>query len=83
MTIKKALSRLKNSKVSVELKSNDIIEGIIGKIDAEMNIVFHNVNVKKKKSGDCLYLDQFIVKGSKIRFIKLPDDINLDVLTRN
>lgn len=63
----------KNRPITVELKNNDIYEGIIRDCDLLMNI--HMTNVRIKSNSGNFYTDDCVLKGMFIKNIRLSDNV--------
>jgi small nuclear ribonucleoprotein D1 len=73
------LMKLKKETVTIELKNGTIVNGSMASVDPSMNCHLTRVKMTMKgKSPDSL--DSLSIRGSTIRYIILPDSINLDTL---
>lgn len=59
-----------------------MVEGVLAKLDQEMNMEVRNASFYSD-SENKVFLDKYMIKGSQVRYIRLPDDVNMDVLARN
>jgi len=73
------LQRLSTENVTIELKNNSIIVGTVVSVDFSMNLHLRHVKCTDS-SKKVQRLDTLTVRGSTIRYILLPDTINLDTL---
>merc|ERR1711976_808565 len=71
--------KLNNHTVTIELKNGSSVKGTLIGADLMMNCHMSGVTLKTKKlrDGDSLKLDKFSVRGNTIRYVILPQDINL------
>jgi small nuclear ribonucleoprotein D1 len=79
MKILHFLKKLLNEYITVELKNGIIIYGTLFKFDKSMNLYLKDVkkSFNKEKS---VYFDSVSIRGSIVRFIILPNWINLDLI---
>lgn len=71
--------KLKKETVTVELKNGTVVSGSVASVDPSMNC--HLTRVKMTVKGkNPETLDSLSVRGSTIRYIILPDSLNLDTL---
>lgn len=70
---------LLNEFITVELKNGIIIYGTLFKFDKSMNLYLKDVkkSFKKEKS---IYFDSVSIRGSMVRYIILPNWVNLDLI---
>ena len=73
------LMKLKNERVTIELKNGTIIEGTITGVDMSMNTFMKKVKMTLKGKNPQVH-DSLSVRGSTIRFYILPESLNLDSL---
>lgn len=64
----------KHKKVYVEIKNNDIYEGILVGCDLLMNMNLKNVTVNKNRE-DAIFLNDVYLKGSVIKHIRLENEV--------
>lgn len=71
--------KLKKEAVTIELKNGTVVNGTMSSVDPSMNCHLTKVKLtmKGKKPEQ---LDSLSVRGSTIRYVILPDSINLDTL---
>ena len=69
--------KLSNETVTIELKNGTIIYGTITGVDVAMNTHLKAVKMTIKGRNP-VSLDSMSVRGSNIRYVILPDSINLD-----
>lgn len=81
MKIKSLFKELKNEIVTVELKNGIILNGLIVNVDSYMNVYLKHVkrSIKGKISN---IIPTISVRGSRIRFIILPDWVNFDIVLK-
>ena len=71
--------KLKKETVTVELKNGTVVNGSVASVDPSMNC--HLTRVKMTVKGkNPESLDSLSIRGSTIRYIILPDSLNLDTL---
>lgn len=61
---------------TVELQNEGTVLGRIEHVDGFMNITMSNVCFTDP-SGDRNYLDHFFVKGKNIRYVQIPDKVDI------
>jgi len=71
--------RLVTESVTVELKNGTVVAGTVAGCDMQMNLHLKSVKMTIKGRVPVL-LDALSVRGSTIRFVILPDSLNLDEL---
>ncbi len=65
--------------MTIELKNGTVVTGSVSSVDPSMNCHLTHVKmVMKGKTPEAL--DSLSVRGSTIRYVILPDSINLDTL---
>mmetsp|Transcript_8610 Transcript_8610/g.15931 ORF Transcript_8610/g.15931 Transcript_8610/m.15931 type:complete len:127 (+) Transcript_8610:75-455(+) len=73
------LMKLSNETVTIELKNGTVVAGTITGVDIAMNTHLKKVKVTKK-GVKATHLEHLSVRGSTIRYVLLPDNLNLDTL---
>lgn len=73
------LKKVINELITVELKNGMIIYGTLFKYDKSMNLYLKDVkkSFSKEKS---IFFESISIRGSMIRYIILPNWLNLDLL---
>mmetsp|Transcript_8611 Transcript_8611/g.15932 ORF Transcript_8611/g.15932 Transcript_8611/m.15932 type:complete len:119 (+) Transcript_8611:21-377(+) len=71
--------KLSNETVTIELKNGTVVAGTITGVDIAMNTHLKKVKVTKK-GVKATHLEHLSVRGSTIRYVLLPDNLNLDTL---
>ncbi len=72
--------------MTIELKNGTIVVGSINGVDIKMNTFLQNVKMTIKGNYCCnidknpIQLDQLTVRGSSIRYVILPETLQLDAL---
>ena len=61
---------------TVELRNESTAKGCIQNVDGFMNITMTNV-VFTSRDGTTSRLDEFFVKGPQIRYVQIPDDVDM------
>ena len=79
MKLVRFLMKLKNETVTIELKNGTIVVGSVNGVDIKMNTFLKNVKMTAKDK-DPISLDQLTLRGSSIRYVILPETIQLDAL---
>lgn len=70
---------MKKETVTIELKNGTVVTGSVSNVDPNMNCHLTRVKMTMKgKSAEAL--DSLSIRGSTIRYIILPDSVNLDTL---
>uniref|UniRef100_A0A7S3GEE3 Small nuclear ribonucleoprotein Sm D1 n=1 Tax=Palpitomonas bilix TaxID=652834 RepID=A0A7S3GEE3_9EUKA len=79
MRLIRFLQKLHNETVTIELKNGTVAHGTVLGVDVSMNT--HLKAVKMTMKGrNTIALDSLSIRGSNIRYVILPESINLDVL---
>merc|ERR1712196_42379 len=73
------LMKLTAETVHVELKNGAIVQGTIVGVDLAMNTHIKTLKLITKTS-DILKADHMTIRGSHIRYVIIPDSINIDTL---
>ena len=71
--------KLKKETVTIELKNGTVVTGSVASVDPSMNCHLTRVKMTMKNKNP-ESLDSLSVRGSTIRYVILPDSINLDTL---
>ncbi|MES1920033.1 Small nuclear ribonucleoprotein SmD1a [Bonamia ostreae] len=79
MKLVRFLMKLSNEKVTVELKNGEVCVGTIAGVDISMNMHLKNVQVSKG-DGPKKDMKQLTIRGNNIRYVIMPDALNLDAL---
>lgn len=79
MKLVRFLMKLKNETVTIELKNGTIVVGSIYGVDIKMNTFLQNVKMTIKDKNP-INLDQLTLRGSSIRYVILPETLQLDAL---
>lgn len=79
MKLANFLTKLNDYTVTIELKNGSSVKGTLITADPMMNCHMSDVTLKTKKlrDGDSLKLKKFTVRANTIRYVILPQDINL------
>ena len=70
------LQAVQGFSTTVELRNESSIEGIIHHVDGFMNITMNEVRFTKP-DGDVLEFPTMFVHGRQIRFVHIPDEIDM------
>ena len=73
------LRKLVRETVTVELKDNTVVSGTVVGVDSAMNTHLRLVEIARP-GQDPRRLDNMTVRGASIRYVILPDVINLGIL---
>ena len=79
MNINILFKKILNETISNELKNGTLIYGILTKFDKSMNLYLKNVK-KSSSNQKSIYFDAISIRGSMVRYIILPDWINVDLI---
>ena len=79
MKILQFLKKLLNEFITIELKNGIIIYGTLFKFDKSMNLYLKNVK-KSFNREKSVYFDSVSIRGSMVRYIILPNWVNLDLI---
>ena len=71
--------KLTNDAVTITLKNGTIVEGTITSVDISMNTTLRNVKMTIKGRNP-ERVDALTIRGSNIRYVEIPDEVNLDTL---
>ncbi|KAJ5072252.1 small nuclear ribonucleoprotein smd1a [Anaeramoeba ignava] len=79
MKLVRFLMKLSNETVTIELKNGTVVYGTIIGVDISMNT--HLKTVKMTVKGfNPITLDTLSIRGSNIRYVILPESLNLETL---
>ena len=70
------LTGLQGVHTTVELRNDNVIWGRIISVKADMDTFLEEVTLTKV-DGSHEYFDEFFVKGTQIRYVQIPDHINM------
>ena len=73
------LKNILNEIITVELKNGVTVYGTLCKFDKSMNLYLKNVK-KSLNKEKTVYFDSVSIRGSMVRYIILPNWINLDLI---
>ncbi|KAK8791008.1 hypothetical protein WA158_005639 [Blastocystis sp. Blastoise] len=79
MKLVRFLMKLTNDTVTIELKNGTVVHGTIVGVDVAMNTHLKNVKMTIKGRNP-VNADSLSIRGSNIRYVLLPDSLNLDTL---
>ena len=79
MKILQFFKKLLNEFITIELKNGIIIYGTLFKFDKSMNLYLKNVK-KSFNREKSVYFDSVSIRGSRVRYIILPNWVNLDLI---
>lgn len=70
------LQAVRGFRTTVELRNESSIEGMVDHVDGYMNITMNAVRFTKP-NGDVLEFPTMFVHGRQIRFVHIPDEIDM------
>ena len=79
MKLVRFLMKLNNETVTIELKNGSIVQGTLEGVDIQMNSHLKNVKVTLKGKNP-VPMEHLTIRGNTIRYVLLPDHLNLDTL---
>ena len=79
MKLVRFLMKLNNETVTIELKNGSIVQGTVEGVDIQMNSHLKNVKVTLKGKNP-VPMEHLTIRGNTIRYVLLPDHLNLDTL---
>ena len=71
------LKAVEGKETVVELRNDRIVDGHIDRVDGYMNITMSDVTLKLPLVGTERKFDSFYVTGSNIRYVHIPDEIDM------
>ena len=71
------LKAVEGFETTVEMRNEKVVEGHIDKVDGYMNISMSDVTLKLLLTGEEKKFDSFFVNGKSIRYVHIPDEINM------
>jgi len=78
----KVFHEAKGHTVTIELKTGEVYRGQLGDTEDNMNCQMTNIQYTAR-DGRVLHLEQVYIRGSKIRFMILPDMLKNAPMFRN
>jgi len=79
MKLVRFLMKLSKETVTIELKNGTIVHGTIVGVDVSMNTHLKTVKMTLKGKNP-VQLDSLSIRGNNIRYVILPESLNLDTL---
>ena len=76
------LMKLSNELVAIDMKDGSSVTGTVIGADTLMNISLKEARIQQK-NGEPFELNQLTVRGNTIRYIQLPDSLNIDNYVKN
>ena len=70
------LQACEGHKAIVELRNESFAEGTISQVDGYMNVNMKDVEFNKQ-SSKTLHLEELFIQAKQIRFVHIPDEINM------
>ena len=80
MKLVRFLMKLSGETVTVELKNGSVATGTVSGVDIAMNTHLKKVKFAAAGGASTKHLDALSVRGNNIRFVILPDSLNLEQL---
>lgn len=74
------LMKLAGETVTIETKTGSVVRGIVTGVDMHMNVHLRRVELRTKESEEALSHDVLSIRGSTVRYIILPEAVNLNLL---
>ncbi len=71
--------KLSNEVVTLELKNGSVVQGTIVGVDLSMNTHLRGVQMTSKGRNP-VKLDSLSIRGNNVRYVILPENLNLDSL---
>lgn len=71
------LQACEGHKTIVELRNESFAEGVLSQVDGYMNINMNNVQFTKQGRNKTIHLDELFIQAKQIRFVHIPDGINM------
>ena len=81
MQLVRFLMKLSNERVTIEVKDGSTVSGTIVGVDNTMNVTLKDANSVKGINTE--YFDQTTIRGSTIRYVQLPETLNMDTYLTN
>jgi small nuclear ribonucleoprotein D1 len=79
MKLTRFLMKLANEVVQVELKNGTVVHGMVIGVDVAMNMHLKGVKMTLKGRNP-QSMDTLSIRGNNVRYVILPDSLNLDTL---
>ncbi len=70
------LESLRGKVVTVELKNDTVVKGVMEEADHQMNLTLFNATQTRRGSLKDEMLDTVFIQGITIRYVHLPDDLD-------
>ncbi|XP_060067477.1 U7 snRNA-associated Sm-like protein LSm10 [Ylistrum balloti] len=70
------LKAVEGKVTTVELRNESTVSGFVEHVDAYMNVTMTNVSFRNYK-GKVSSFDQFFVQGVNVRFVQIPDEVDM------
>ena len=80
MKLVRFLMKLTNETVTIELKTGSEVRGVVTGVDMQMNVHLKRVEIRLKGATATTSAEALTIRGSNIRYVILPETINLDIL---
>ncbi|MES1909208.1 MAG: Small nuclear ribonucleoprotein SmD1b [Cercozoa sp. M6MM] len=82
MKLVRFLMKLSGDTVTIELKNGSVVHGTITGVDHSMNTSLKNVKLTPRGKNP-VHLDAISLRGSTLRYVLLPEFLNLDALLKD
>ena len=73
------IKKIVHEPITLELKNGIVIHGVLQNVDKCLNIFLKNVK-RSVKNSNSIFLKGIAIRGNNIRYIILPNWLNLDSL---
>jgi small nuclear ribonucleoprotein D1 len=80
MKLVRFLMKLSGETVTIELKNGSVATGTVVGVDISMNTHLKKVKFATTAAATPQHLDSLSIRGNNIRFVILPDNLNLEQL---
>ena len=80
MKLVRFLMKLSGETVTIELKNGSVATGTVAGVDIAMNTHLKKVKFAAGGGANAKHLDALSIRGNNIRFVILPDSLNLEQL---
>eukprot|EP01028_Stygiella_incarcerata_P013765 TRINITY_DN840_c0_g1_i1.p2 TRINITY_DN840_c0_g1~~TRINITY_DN840_c0_g1_i1.p2 ORF type:complete len:118 (-),score=36.06 TRINITY_DN840_c0_g1_i1:107-460(-) len=79
MKLVRFLMKLAGEQVTIEMKNGTVVAGTITAVDSSMNTHLKAVKMTPKNKNP-IAMDHLSIRGSMVRYVILPESLNLDTL---
>mmetsp|Transcript_6234 Transcript_6234/g.16936 ORF Transcript_6234/g.16936 Transcript_6234/m.16936 type:complete len:136 (-) Transcript_6234:61-468(-) len=71
------IHELRSMRVTLELRSDALVVGVIEEADEEMNTTMTNVTVSDPQGIGLRTFERLFIRGKQIRQVQIPDDVDV------